>query len=335
MRHHASHTETFDFTPPTTCTAVDSAENGTRYQTRLSSAQGHFATILLTNPSLDQGWLPVLGRGLGWQWQRLETPTGDAQYRYHMHRPNNTFVQSSAVFLDQPTMYGYNSRSCLSGCTDEAAQASRILEIAYDCAVCGDGEFFPGREECDDGNRLDGDGCSAECKVEVPVQVNASVTYSIFSSNPGTVTLMWQHSSLSLLALLPDPDGKHTMHSVLNSEVIVVREHQESFSADGQYMKGLVNYTERSLLPFFGVECNQTTCVLRIREILGGESLTVSLTAQNVAGESSQWMWDGRLETLPFGLLHVVYQDQVPLQSLTWNAPPSSGWGNSLELPIV
>jgi len=46
-------------------------------------------------------------------------------------------------------------------------------------------------------------------------------------------------------------------------------------------------------------------------------------------------MWDGRLETLPFGLLHVVYQDQVPLPSLTWNEPPSSGWGNSLEMPIV
>jgi len=36
------------------------------------------------------------------------------------------------------------------------------------CPFCGDGEFDPG-EECDDGNGVSGDGCSATCKLEVEV----------------------------------------------------------------------------------------------------------------------------------------------------------------------
>jgi len=35
-----------------------------------------------------------------------------------------------------------------------------------ECPPCGNGEPDPG-EECDDGNTEDGDGCSAECKLEV------------------------------------------------------------------------------------------------------------------------------------------------------------------------
>ncbi len=35
-------------------------------------------------------------------------------------------------------------------------------------AVCGDGNLEPG-EECDDGNNLDGDGCSADCLLEPKV----------------------------------------------------------------------------------------------------------------------------------------------------------------------
>ena len=35
--------------------------------------------------------------------------------------------------------------------------------------MCGDGILSPNNgEECDDGNNIDGDGCSADCKIEVP-----------------------------------------------------------------------------------------------------------------------------------------------------------------------
>src|SRR5258705_9085832 len=36
-----------------------------------------------------------------------------------------------------------------------------------DSGVCGDGTRDPD-EQCDDGNVVDGDGCSAECMIEVP-----------------------------------------------------------------------------------------------------------------------------------------------------------------------
>ena len=35
--------------------------------------------------------------------------------------------------------------------------------------VCGDGGWEPEFEECDDGNNIDKDGCSAACKVETVV----------------------------------------------------------------------------------------------------------------------------------------------------------------------
>ncbi|MCA9525024.1 MAG: DUF4215 domain-containing protein, partial [Myxococcales bacterium] len=53
------------------------------------------------------------------------------------------------------------------------------IPVAYDviCAglgrpVCGDGAQHPD-EACDDGNLVDGDGCSARCTVEVPLEVFA------------------------------------------------------------------------------------------------------------------------------------------------------------------
>ena len=41
------------------------------------------------------------------------------------------------------------------------------LGIALELPSCGDGVLDPG-EECDDGNNDDGDGCAADCTVEVP-----------------------------------------------------------------------------------------------------------------------------------------------------------------------
>jgi hypothetical protein len=325
-RCHGGHTETFSFSPAPTCTAKD---------TRASPVQSHFSRQLVTNPALDEGWLPIVGRGLGWRWQRLQNAAGDTQYRYLMQARNSSLAETWASFPARPRTWDYSSVACLSSCMNEVAQASRILQIAYDCAVCGDGEWMPGREECDDGNRIDGDGCSSECKVEVPVQVNADVHYSPASSNPGTVTLTWNHSQLSLMALLSDAPGQYSDHDVLHYNVIVLRRRRESFSADGHYEPGSINRTEVSLLPFFGDNCGDTMCWHSIHEVMGGEILSVTLTAENVAGLSTVWAWEARWETLPFGLMHVQYQDSVPLQTLSWVAPPSTGLGNDFEMPIL
>jgi len=42
----------------------------------------------------------------------------------------------------------------------------QFAEGAFTCAFCGDGTLG-GTEQCDDGNRVDGDGCSATCVTEV------------------------------------------------------------------------------------------------------------------------------------------------------------------------
>ena len=49
------------------------------------------------------------------------------------------------------------------------SDSRRVCDIYWeDCrGVCGDGIFSPNNfEECDDGNNIDGDGCSANCKKE-------------------------------------------------------------------------------------------------------------------------------------------------------------------------
>ena len=49
---------------------------------------------------------------------------------------------------------------------DDSPVGSYALQIAFTSAVCGDGTPFAGLEECDDGNLVSGDGCSATCVVE-------------------------------------------------------------------------------------------------------------------------------------------------------------------------
>ena len=41
-------------------------------------------------------------------------------------------------------------------------------------SLCGNGIIDPG-EECDDGNQINGDGCSGMCKVENPVTMTCKV----------------------------------------------------------------------------------------------------------------------------------------------------------------
>ncbi|MBN2095305.1 MAG: DUF4215 domain-containing protein [Candidatus Aenigmarchaeota archaeon] len=41
-----------------------------------------------------------------------------------------------------------------------------VIGLSPDTPLCGDGKVNLGREECDDGNENDGDGCSSKCKIE-------------------------------------------------------------------------------------------------------------------------------------------------------------------------
>lgn len=69
----------------------------------------------------------------------------------------------------------------------------------------------------------------------------------------------------------------------------------------------------------------------------------VTLTAENVVGNSSAWTWEDRWETLPFGLMNVTYEEYIGLStaqseiSLSWGPPPSTGYGNWFDpdMPIL
>jgi cysteine-rich repeat protein len=50
-------------------------------------------------------------------------------------------------------------------CEPPGSNAGQPNECRGDCTFCGDGNLDAG-EECDDGNNLDGDGCSAFCAIE-------------------------------------------------------------------------------------------------------------------------------------------------------------------------
>jgi cysteine-rich repeat protein len=54
---------------------------------------------------------------------------------------------------------------CEEVSTDPAAKI-RTLVACFDEATCGDRDLDTG-ESCDDGNRVDGDGCDAACRIEL------------------------------------------------------------------------------------------------------------------------------------------------------------------------
>lgn len=61
----------------------------------------------------------------------------------------------------------------LCGCGTDGAAGRCTMDCKGVCAPCGDGQKTP-NEECDDGNRVDGDGCSSTCKVEKQKSSQAS-----------------------------------------------------------------------------------------------------------------------------------------------------------------
>jgi cysteine-rich repeat protein len=52
----------------------------------------------------------------------------------------------------------------ITGITGFILFLSSILTL--NGSICGNGYFEPQKEECDDGNLKNGDGCSKECRVE-------------------------------------------------------------------------------------------------------------------------------------------------------------------------
>jgi uncharacterized repeat protein (TIGR01451 family) len=88
--------------------------------------------------------------------------------------PQDIVCVSMTVQVDAATEPGTVISNVATGmtnnCLDESCTFSNEVEttVLNDCdggPICGDGVLDPG-EECDDGNNVDGDGCSADCKIE-------------------------------------------------------------------------------------------------------------------------------------------------------------------------
>ena len=91
--------------------------------------------------------------------------------------------------------------------------------------LCGNGTLDPG-EECDDGNTANGDGCSAQCKIQEITnhQPNAMCKNVTVTTDPGGCTA----ASASVNNGSSDPDG----------DVITLTQ-----TPSGQYRKGTTNVT--------------------------------------------------------------------------------------------
>ena len=199
-------------------------------------------------------------------------------------------------------------------------------------------------QQCADGNRRPHDGCDAHCWIEVPRPVNGSVSRSGLSSGPGTITIAWKHTDFSI-----DAHYRELPHRVLHYNLVIHRSRRNSFSLDGQFSNReieqiVVERMPTGMLQVYdakGGHCNSTTCVYTIQQILGGEWINLSLSAENVAGMSSNCTHQERWLTLPFGSVnassaHVVDVDQANSAiKLSWHAPASTGFGNSFEVPVT
>ena len=70
-------------------------------------------------------------------------------------------------------------------CDDAAANASGACAKCK-TPSCGDGVLYPGHEQCDDGNKVSGDGCSATCTAE-PVELALGYNITCARSSTGLV----------------------------------------------------------------------------------------------------------------------------------------------------
>lgn len=84
------------------------------------------------------------------------------------------FVLDSWVFIKAGSFKV--PEDCTNGIDDD--QDGLVDNADPDCQVCGDGDVDPG-EECDDGNTVDGDGCSAVCELENEMPDCSAATPSV------------------------------------------------------------------------------------------------------------------------------------------------------------
>lgn len=109
--------------------------------------------------------------GWGCAFEKMPFTFADYSTPYDIH---SLLHYRSTSFCDpsncQKTITGKNGHpDPVDGVAPSLGDALRICELYSDqclgVGVCGDG-IIQGSEQCDDGNNVDGDGCSSSCKLE-------------------------------------------------------------------------------------------------------------------------------------------------------------------------
>jgi cysteine-rich repeat protein len=126
--------------------------------------------------------------------------------------------------------------------------------------ICGDNKTNSG-EECDDGNLISGDECSASCKIEYnpkTVYVDNSLTGNCLTYNPSTRSCVGgsetAYNSLAQAASVAKPDytviiKSGTYNEILKPAYSGVDGHPITFKADGQVTLTLSAYDSRVMIP--------------------------------------------------------------------------------------
>ncbi len=94
-------------------------------------------------------------------------------------RDGATDFCSSLVYGLMPgqTVYAH-----VSDLGDNSPVSAYVLEADFRSVICGDGVVGPA-EQCDDGNTTNGDGCSAQCQIEITGEAEPNNTFAEADAN--------------------------------------------------------------------------------------------------------------------------------------------------------
>jgi len=79
---------------------------------------------------------------------------------YYLFNTTASACTANCSYVNFCTTCSFNSGIYCLGCQTGYVASNGICK-----AKCGDNMTLPTHEECDDGNIIDGDGCSSSCKV--------------------------------------------------------------------------------------------------------------------------------------------------------------------------
>lgn len=93
-------------------------------------------------------------------------PTTVAFHRCSQESGEEACVAPTTSGMQELELSAYTSVLVTFHGLSEAAASSGQVSATF-VPYCGDGTLQPNFEECEDGNRLDGDGCSSTCRTEI------------------------------------------------------------------------------------------------------------------------------------------------------------------------